>query len=571
MSASPNALTRVALRHHASLLALGRSLVGSEGSDVVQDALLKAIAQRNPVLNPVAWVRRVIRNEAHSRRRASRRRRAREEATRDDPDVSSLEADLARTQILDALQVAWSELSPPYDEALRLRFEEGLSARDIGLRQGCPTNTASWRVREGICRLRAQLDRRFGDRRHWLGALIVVTGLPNDVPKTTEPTHPVKTTAPIFLCALAATATGATALQTSDVPQTATASAPSTAAGTSRIAPSDVERSRTESLAEASKPTRRRSPTTASSPEPDFEYGVGLEVRGTTKTGSGVPSAELAAVARDIYPGCRESAGYQPGARFELAVPFSRVDGLSERTSTKPSAQGPGSEVLARCLLESIFSEAEQEYTPGFEGRLTFRFRPLEPGEFGVEATVNRMLTEEPVDIDTTGLALRGIDTGREAPVTVLGCIDPECPYTQETAPTVDRILDEYADKVRYVVLHNPMPFHPGAQLKVQALVAAKRQGQYWPVSDYFALHRDALSNTEMRTMADTLGLDGERFESDLDSAATIEEVDRQRGLCLDNRAKGTPTFFVNGRKLTGARTFEVFEAAIDAVLAAEK
>ncbi|MBL4683839.1 MAG: thioredoxin domain-containing protein, partial [Nannocystaceae bacterium] len=307
---------------------------------------------------------------------------------------------------------------------------------------------------------------------------------------------------------------------------------------------------------------------TASSPEPDFEYGVGLEIRGTTKTGSGVPNAELAAVARDIYPGCRETAGYQPGARFELAVPFSMVDGLSERASTTPSAQGPGSDVLTRCLLDSIFSEAEQEYTPGFEGRLTFRFRPLEPGEFGVEATVNRMLAEEPVDIDTTGLALRGIDTGLQAPVTVLACIDPECPYTQKTAPTVDRILDEYADKVRYVVLHNPMPFHPGAQLKVQALIAAQRQGQYWTVSDYFALHPKALSNTELRTMADTLGLDGERFESDLHSAATVEEVDRQRETCVGNRAKGTPTFFINGRKLTGARTFEVFEAAIDAVLA---
>jgi protein-disulfide isomerase len=42
-----------------------------------------------------------------------------------------------------------------------------------------------------------------------------------------------------------------------------------------------------------------------------------------------------------------------------------------------------------------------------------------------------------------------------------------------------------------------------------------------------------------------------------------------QQQICRDNEAQGTPTFFINGRRIAGAKPLESFKAMIDAELAA--
>ena len=56
-------------------------------------------------------------------------------------------------------------------------------------------------------------------------------------------------------------------------------------------------------------------------------------------------------------------------------------------------------------------------------------------------------------------------------------------------------------------------------------------------------------------------------FTQCLDSGKYRQKVEDETRLGLKLGARGTPTFFLNGRMLPGAQPFEVFQAAIEAAL----
>ncbi len=583
MPTTTNTVTGVMTAEYASLLALGRSLVGAEGSDIVQDALLKAVDEERAIRNPLGWVRRVIRNEAHSWGRSAARRRAREHQTAGQgTEPADLEALVARSQILDALQSAWSELAQPYREALRLRFEEGLSAAQIGQRQGCPTNTASWRVREGICRLRRQLDQRFGDRRQWLGALAAVTGPPSHMDPTAAKSPSMNASVSFTIIAASAIALGVGAVAAVVAPGDL-ASAPPEGVASDHALGGDVISNRASSEATAVDPTSPPGKATgvAAAPTPpsgavphhttsravsDRDYGVQIRTEGVGMSACGDQISEFARIARDVYPGCRVHAGYDPEAEFVLRADFALERGVSRLTGVDASGQGAPGDVLGRCFAESLFPRpAVEEYTPGFKGSMEFTLRPLEDGEESAEARVARVMAEASVEVSIEGAPQRG---PQDAALTVVECIDPECPYTRQAAPLVDQLLDSYAGTVRFAQLQNPLEFHQGARDKARALVAAQRQGKYWDAIDYLYTHPGPFTQEAFDAMARALELDVTRWQRDRVSAAAEAEVARQQQACTSAGGIGTPTFFIEGKRLAGAPDFEVMSSVLDAVAA---
>ncbi|MEM9454643.1 MAG: sigma-70 family RNA polymerase sigma factor [Myxococcota bacterium] len=141
--------------NHRTLIALARSVVGAdEAPDAVQDAMLRALCQPPGVRHYGRWLGQVVRNQARQHARGRWRRSRREQAAHWAEPPASLDEAAARSEILDTLHEGWQQLDAPYREALRLRFFEGLSYAELGERLECSSNTASWRVREGISRLR---------------------------------------------------------------------------------------------------------------------------------------------------------------------------------------------------------------------------------------------------------------------------------------------------------------------------------------------------------------------------------------------------------------------------------
>ncbi|MCR3752345.1 DsbA family protein [Lentzea californiensis] len=156
--------------------------------------------------------------------------------------------------------------------------------------------------------------------------------------------------------------------------------------------------------------------------------------------------------------------------------------------------------------------------------------------------------------------------------VTVVEYLDLECPSCRAAYPGVERLKTEYGERVTFDVRHFPIPSHRNSELAAVAVEAAGAQGKR---DDMFRLMFDAqqewagqqTSQLAVFTgFAQQLGLDQAAFDKALDDPALRERVLAQRTEGSKAGVTGTPTFFINGTKFTGAPTYDALKAAIEKV-----
>ena len=121
--------------------------------------------------------------------------------------------------------------------------------------------------------------------------------------------------------------------------------------------------------------------------------------------------------------------------------------------------------------------------------------------------------------------------------------------------------------KVKIVVRDFPLSFHPHAQKAAEAAECAGEQGNYWAMHDKLFGNQSSLGVDNYKEWAGELGLDQARFDECLDSGAMAEEIQKDMADGSAYGVDGTPIFFINGRMLSGAQPFTVFDAAIKEAL----
>ena len=145
----------------------------------------------------------------------------------------------------------------------------------------------------------------------------------------------------------------------------------------------------------------------------------------------------------------------------------------------------------------------------------------------------------------------------RDAPVTIVEYGDFECPYCGRAESVIRELLRDYGD-IAYVWRHLPLTdVHPHAQLAAEASEAADRQGRFWEIHDRLLDEQDALRPRDLIRQAEKLGLDVERFESDLRDHRGAARVARDVDSADLSGVSGTPTFFINGRRHYGPYDIE--------------
>jgi protein-disulfide isomerase len=155
-----------------------------------------------------------------------------------------------------------------------------------------------------------------------------------------------------------------------------------------------------------------------------------------------------------------------------------------------------------------------------------------------------------------------------DARVTMVVFSEFQCPYCSRVEPTLQQIRKSYGDEVRVVWKHWPLPMHDRAIPAALAAEAARQQGRFWEMHDQLFAHQQALGPEELEGHARTVGLELASFRSAAASAAARTRIDDDRRLGEALGVQGTPTFFINGRRLVGAQSFERFQALIDEELA---
>jgi protein-disulfide isomerase len=150
------------------------------------------------------------------------------------------------------------------------------------------------------------------------------------------------------------------------------------------------------------------------------------------------------------------------------------------------------------------------------------------------------------------------------AKVTIVEFSEFQCPFCTRVLPTLTQLMNDYPNQVRIVFKHNPLPFHKDAPAAAAASLAAGEQGKFWEMHDKLFANQRALSRADLERYAQELGLDVNAFKASLDANKHKAQIDRDMATARQFGAFGTPTFFINGRKLAGAQPVDRFKAIID-------
>lgn len=150
-----------------------------------------------------------------------------------------------------------------------------------------------------------------------------------------------------------------------------------------------------------------------------------------------------------------------------------------------------------------------------------------------------------------------------DALVTLVEFSDFQCSYCTRLLPTIRRIEDRFAGQVRLVFKHFPLPFHTEATGAAVAAHCANGQGRFWDYHDLLFARPEAIKARQFNELAEKLDLDLTAFTACMADPASAAKVSDDMELGQEVAVRGTPTIFVNGRPISGARGSRVFARVI--------
>jgi protein-disulfide isomerase len=117
--------------------------------------------------------------------------------------------------------------------------------------------------------------------------------------------------------------------------------------------------------------------------------------------------------------------------------------------------------------------------------------------------------------------------------------------------PLIDQVIENNLDTVKVVFKHFPLSMHKQAKPAAYASIAADNQGKFWEYHDELFLNIKKLNDTNtLMEIATKMGLDMAQFSKDMVDPRTKNKVEQDIRDGAQVGVTGTPTIFINGRKL---------------------
>ena len=160
----------------------------------------------------------------------------------------------------------------------------------------------------------------------------------------------------------------------------------------------------------------------------------------------------------------------------------------------------------------------------------------------------------------------------QEAKVIIVEFADYQCPFCKKYFDeSFSKIRDSFVstNKVIYAFRDYPLTNHPQALLASNAANCANDQGKFWEMHDLLFGRQDQWNfkdnaKTVITGFASELKLDIEKFNQCLDTQKYLIKIQKHIADGLKYGVTGTPTFFINNKKVLGAQTFETFSSIIN-------
>jgi protein-disulfide isomerase len=174
----------------------------------------------------------------------------------------------------------------------------------------------------------------------------------------------------------------------------------------------------------------------------------------------------------------------------------------------------------------------------------------------------------------------RGYSQGPgDAPVQITEYLDFECPVCASFGviqmPTIKEQLIN-TGKVRWTYRDYPLPIHRYSRFSAHAAQCAGAQGRFFEMSDQLFLnHQWAQTGKDpsklFRQLAQASGVDVAAYDQCMESGRYAQRIEYSRQEGDSAQVDGTPTFYLNGKKLNFRRlpTSDDFKALVDSAIAA--
>ncbi len=150
------------------------------------------------------------------------------------------------------------------------------------------------------------------------------------------------------------------------------------------------------------------------------------------------------------------------------------------------------------------------------------------------------------------------------APVTLLEYGDYECPHCGAAHPIVNRVLEHFDSKLRFVFRHFPLTqVHLNAEAAAETAEFAGEHGLFWAMHDTIYENQDRLSPPLLFVLARALGLSEVELRDALVNGRYAPKVKSDFFSGVRSGVNGTPAFFINGDQHMGTYAFDSLMPAI--------
>lgn len=154
-----------------------------------------------------------------------------------------------------------------------------------------------------------------------------------------------------------------------------------------------------------------------------------------------------------------------------------------------------------------------------------------------------------------------------DAPVSLVEYSDFQCPACASFQPVVTEVLAEYGEAISLEYKNFPLPIHNFAELAARAAEAAAQQNAFFAYHDLLFTNQSTWSRSPNPKVffiqyAEELGLDVATFKRHLNASLIRDKVKADGKEARNQGLSGTPTFFLNGERMS-FETLEDFKQQI--------
>ena len=157
------------------------------------------------------------------------------------------------------------------------------------------------------------------------------------------------------------------------------------------------------------------------------------------------------------------------------------------------------------------------------------------------------MILKEPIKVSDHLIGKFG------APVSLVLYGDYECTLTARSWSWIKDVIQEFDQHVVFAFRHYPLTFiHPHSALAAVAAEVAASYGRFWDMHEKLFQNHHDLSVIKMLKMAEEIGLNRETFLAKLEGAELMDKIVQDIMAAEESNVDGTPTWFMNGTRISG-------------------